>query len=533
MMEEVFQQPAHFALAALWRRIPKAVKLAFASSFAGGLLVYLFALTNPILGVGDALTNVFSTSNQVGLGRWSSAWLCALTPYAAMPLVNGLLMILAVSLLSALAVAYLEIRSPLLAAAAGLVMVCYPSVGNTLKYLNVADGYMIAALLSVLSLFLVDRFRFGWIWGIPLFTLALGTYQAYFSLVAALMLVRAVRLILRPESENRMLLGLALRYVLYALASLAAYYALVGVFNRQTGIPLTEYQSVSNMGNVTLSTLLENFVGCYRDFKKEVTFLSFRPGYYVSGYPNYLYIVLTAALIGVSYLAAKGKTALKTAALLALGALAPFMLCSIRIFNPAKVYSLMTYSMAGVYLLGLAALEGLPQTLASLREAVGGQGIILRRGRKWTRAALIIASWLMILCLILCLYAWAVGINLDYFEAKLDYENMYAQCSLYLQMAEAAQGYREGMPVYVLGTTQEAQGSSRGVTLLNSPKAHYAFMTFFLGVQMPYGIAAEIDAAADAFRGTQAYLQMPAYPAQGCVAVMDSAVYIKLSDGAK
>ena len=122
----------------------------------------------------------------------------------------------------------------------------------------------------------------------------------------------------------------------------------------------------------------------------------------------------------------------------------------------------------------------------------------MRSSLRGTRVLLVVVSWVLIICLAVCLYAWAAGINVDYYSAQLDYGNMYAQCSLYLSLAEAADGYTQGMPIYVLGTAG-AGASSRANTLLNSPKAFYAFMKFMLGVQMPYGIAGDINRAAEQF----------------------------------
>lgn len=531
-MQHKLEQPAFTSLWRVFERCPKPARIAFVSSFFGGLLTYLYALTNPLLCVGDALTNVVSTSNQVGLGRWSSAWLCSLSPELSMPLVNGLIMLLATSLLAGVVVVYVEMQSPLLAAAAGLVLALYPSVGNTLKYVHLADGYQIAALLAVVSLFVTDRYRFGWLAGIPLLVLALGTYQANLSLVVALMLVRALQLLIKPGVQVRSLLWLALRYLLYAAAALAAYYVLVGVFSRQYGIPLSDYQSVSNMGQWTPALVWDNFIACYRDFRKEITFLSFRPGFYVNGYANYLYVLLAVGLIGAAYLSVRGKTPLKTALLMVLLALSPFLLCSIHIFNPATVYSLMTYSVAGLYLIGLVAMERLPDVLLRLAQATQGKVGLMRSSLRGTRVLLVVVSWVLIICLAVCLYAWAAGINVDYYSAQLDYGNMYAQCSLYLSLAEAADGYTHGMPIYVLGTAG-AGASSRANTLLNSPKAFYAFMKFMLGVQMPYGIAGDINRAAEQFMEGAAYRQMPAYPADGCAVVSDGAVYVKLAEAAR
>lgn len=527
-MSEFLRLP-QAALSTQWRRIPKQVKAAFLTALTAGVLIYLFALTNTLVGSGDALNNVVSSANQVGLGRWSCSWLCSLSTEYSMPLVNGLMMILAVSLLAAVATMLLEIRSTFFAMLTALVLIAYPSVGDTLKYLHLADGYMIAALLAVLALYLADRYRFGWAAGVPLLTLALGTYQAYASLVVALMFVRGIQLVLRPSSENRMLLKLVLRYVLLIAVSMALYYGLARFFSGYYGIPLSDYQSVSSMGNFSPQTLLNNFLGCYRDFKSEITFLSFRPGFYVNGYANYLYVACTLGLMLVIYLTGENKTVFKAVLLTALTALAPFLLCSVRIFNPAKVYSLMTYSVVGLYLLGVVLLEQLPAALKRLSVEPHGKTAFLLAGRKGMRVLLIVVSWLMILCLIVALYAWIVGENLDYYQEKLDYGNMYAQCAAYLQTAENTPGYQKNMPIYIIGTAADSAIGSRAQTLLNRPKYFYAFLRYYLGVNMPFGIAGQIDTIAYAFAEAEAFDGMPAYPAEGCAVVADGGLYLKLS----
>lgn len=512
------------ALLRLYKRTPRAARLAFVSAFLGGVLVYLFALTNLTLSTGDALTNVVFNGNLIWLGRWSSAWLSGLGTDLSMPLVNGLLMISAISLLAAFVVSFLHIKSSLCAVLCGLTLICFPSVGATLGYLHNADGYMIAAMLAVLSLLLMDNLRWGIVPAVPLLALAVGTYQANASLVIALMFVRAVQLILEGELQNKALLLRALRYFAYIALSLGLYYVLVGVFTRASGIALSDYQSVSDMGRFSLGTLWANLLGCYKDFKGSITFLSYRNDYYVSGYANYLYAAICAGLTGLVYALGRNKTVLKGVVLAALMLLSPMLLCSIRLFNPATVYSLMVYSVSCMYLLGLMLMERLPATLAQL------EGCRLRPlAKKAMRLISVGASWALTACLTVCLFVWSVGTNVDFYRGKMDYESMYSQCSSYLTLAEAAEGYQPDMPIYVIG---EIGGSnaSRGAVALQMPKYFYAFMHYYLDVRMPYGIANSIDDEALRIRGTDAFAAMPVYPLEGCARVIDGAMVVKLSD---
>lgn len=517
-MEATFQT----GLSTAWRRIPKTAKAAFGAAFIVGVLTYLYALTRPLLCVGDAFNNVYSTSNQVGLGRWSCSWLCSFTTEASMPLVNGLMGLLCTAVLSGMVVVLLQVQSPITAALCGMVLVCYPAVGDTLKFTHLFDGYMLASMLSVLALLLTDRYpRFGFIIGIPLLALGLGTYQANFSFVLALMAVRAVGLLLQPGRTTKQLWGYIWRYAVLGAVSLGLYYALSQIASRQSGIAFSAYQNVNSMGSLTPKLVWQNFVGCYRDFKQQITFLSFRPGFYVNGYANYLLVAMTVGLVWLGGITCRERTAFRMTTLAVLTVLMPFLLCSIRIFNPDHVHSLMKYSVSGLYLLTLCLSEGITGWTALF---VGGGWL-----RFCMRLGLRVISWLVLLCLIVSLYAWVVGINLDYFEADLEYENIYAQCVAYLSAAEDTEGYQRGMPIYVVGQA----GTSGVLPRKNSPSKPmytYAFMKFFLNVDMPFGIARDIEVAAEAFRQTATFADMPCYPMEGCTVISDGALYLKLSE---
>ena len=81
---------------------------------------------------------------------------------------------------------------------------------------------------GLVGLLLLDRLRWGFLLSVPLLAVAVGTYQAYASLVIALMLARGVLLIVADERDDRALLGLAARYLLATAASLGLYYVLAG-----------------------------------------------------------------------------------------------------------------------------------------------------------------------------------------------------------------------------------------------------------------------------------------------------------------
>lgn len=518
--------------ARLLRRIGRPAKTAALSAFLTGLLVYLFALTHQVFCTGDALNNYVFNGDLSWMGRWSSRWLSMPGTDYNMPQVNGLIMLAALALTAGLTASLLQVRTTLGALLVGAVMVCHPAAGATLQYLHNADGYMLAALLAVLALWLTDRHKLGFLLGAVLLCLSMGTYQAYLALVVALMAVRGAALLAEGREEDRALLGRILRYGLLAALGIALYYGVTKGLAAM-GMQLSDYQSVGSMGQFTAAQLAENFLGCFRDFKESITFLSFRPGYYVNGYLNYALFAAGWGMIWFFTLRngfRKGFSGwLRLSLLLVLTLLSPMLFCAIRMANPQYVHKLMTYSTVAVYLLAIVCCE---QAEATLRPAPGcspeqqGPAMALPAVlSQWLRR---LYTWFAPAALAVCLLVWSVGSNLDFYRGHEDYQNLYAQCSAYLSLAEQTEGYEKHMPIYVVGQPDEESALSRQQPGLHEIKSYYAFMVHVLKVQMPLGAANQIDEAALALCSTEAFAAMPAYPLSGCAMVIDDAMVIKL-----
>ena len=496
-------------------RINQPVKVAVFSAFFGGWLIYAFAATNITLCTGDALTNVEFNGNMVWLGRWSAEWLSAFSTNFSLPAVAVGISLAALSLAAGFVCSLLKFRSSLWAGLCGLVMVCHPAVGEIMKYTHNTDAYQLAILLAAAAVYLADQQPFrGWF--VPaglLLGIGVGAYQATLSFAVSIMTVAALRHILFGDRDDRELALTALRFAVTFLIALTVYLLGTWAGTHITGISLTDYQSVSHMGQFSLKEFLHNFIGCYRDFKKDITYISCRDGWFVSGYPNYLLTACAMGMCVVAYLRSKAKSPLRTAVMLILLALLPMLLCSIRLTNPGSVEQRMTYSTVGIFLLALVCGEQISH--CSFDSAF------------WRVCVQKLAPLAALICTCVALLGWSVGINLDFFRGKLTYDRMSHVCSHFAQMAEQVEGYEADMPIYIIGSSDCPEISALG---FREPKYYYAFMHFYTGLPMPYGIANEVNAAAKEIADTEAFAAMPAYPKEGCCCLIDQCVIIKLGD---
>ena len=501
----------------LWKRSGKSVHLAFFSSLCAGVLAYLFRMTNTFFTTGDALNNLWFDGNMVWVRRWSSEWLSGLSTDLTMPAVNTLIAILAISVLAALIVWLLDIHSSLMAILTGFVLVCHPTIGATLCYLHNADAYMLAAMLSVLGFFLLERFRWGIIPAVILITIGTGTYQASVSLVVSLMFVKGMQLLLETPDTAKQLWLRILRWFLCIGLVLLLYYQLSQFFVERAGMAIIDYRTVSDMASVgTLQAIPENFINCYLDFAEQMNWPPSSAKHPLLGWLNIVIAATTVLLILPVFWLHHGKNLPRLAAVVLLLVFAPFFLCCIHIFNPGGVYSLMTYSTAGMYLLALLLADRLPELFAH---------------KKALRIPTCLLNWTVVLCTAVCIFQWTVDANLTYYKAALDYENMYAQCTKFMDMAEDHEDYIGGMPILVIGDI--SYNETRTAPRMNATISYYAFMTQVLGSAMPFGIANEVTDQARLIAETPDFITMSCYPAEDSIQVIEDCMVIKLSEEVK
>ena len=498
----------------LWRKSGTPVRLAFFASLATGLLAYMFRLTNTFFTTGDALHNIWFNGNLIWIGRWSSSWLSSLSTDLTMPYINGMLVIFAVAILSALVVALLDIRSSLLAILTGGVLMCFPTVSATLGYLHNADAYMLAAMLSVLGFFVLERVRWGMIPAVVLITIGTGTYQACAALVIGLMFVRGVQLIVETSENAKALWLRAAKWILCIGLSLILYYLFAQLFSKQAGIAIGDYQSVTEAASAeTLLLIPKHFIMCYQDISQQMEWVASTSQNTLLSWMNLIVAAAATILTFINFFISQKKPGLRLVALVFLMLLAPFFLCSIRIFNPDKVYSLMTYSAAGIYLLAILMADRLPKTCPK---------------EKKVHLAACLMNWLTVLCTTVCVFQWTVTANASFYNAALDYEKMYSQCIKFMDIAENNEDYFGGMPILVVGDM--AYNDMRSAPALNETKSYYAFMADILGATMPFGVANDIRDRARAIADTPEFVTMSCYPAEDCVQVIEDCLVIKLGE---
>ena len=521
-------------LSRLWARIPKNMRIAFFSAFFTGLLVHLYMLTNKFPNHDEILLTFQNTDLETS-GRWFLGVLSAFSSSFSLPWVNGLISIAALSVSSALIVSFFRLEKPLQAFLVSFALVSFPVVGNTFAYMYTADGYFLGFMLAVIGVFVLDRFRFGFLLSAVLFTLSLGTYQAYICFAIALMAMKLIEILLVGSRTNRALGSILLRYAASLVISAVLYLVITKGILWLTNQQMTEYIGLREMDRFQLALVPRRLYLTYYQFFNYLLVKSGQNGGAWLPVAHLICGLVTA--FGLIRLLVKGpkRTRLQTALLVVMLGLIPLWFNSIYLTNAAYVHDMMIYGICCLYLLAVLTWSLSDALLPDEQEPA-----IVKVKRKSLNA---LVSWVVLFTVLFSSLSWSVYTNQGYFILQTKYENLYALCERIVNRIEEDPLYKVGMPIAVLGTPEQNYpatksdeykalgfavgfGSDYDYEYLRSDLHFKEFVRIYLGVSFAHLDSATVVALKD----TEAFKQMPSFPYSGCIAMIDGTLVVKMGD---
>lgn len=125
-------------------------RLAFLSACVIGFITHLYAFSNLLINH-DGIVSLRSPNEHLTSGRWALEFFSQFSGLYELPVVIGLLSILALALSAGLTVRVLELTHPVSIVLTAGFLVSFPAVACIFSYLFTADAYFIALLLASLS----------------------------------------------------------------------------------------------------------------------------------------------------------------------------------------------------------------------------------------------------------------------------------------------------------------------------------------------------------------------------------------------
>ena len=503
-----------------WKRTPECSALV--SALVYGMLVHLFALTNILHNHDNIASQPGGYGLGVDMGRWFLEILGRFFDKAGLnynlPSVNGFLYIALLAVAAALLVSVLKIRSKVSAVLVGALFVAFPTVTATMIYRYTTIFYGISAVLAVLAVWVVGKFRGSLLISAVLVGLSMGIYQAYVPLTIALFVLQLICAGLRGEADGKKLVRNGLADCLALVIGLAVYFAGMKICNAIFGVELVDYQGVSTMGSISASQLPQLVVKALkavlllpvRDYCGVANRALMRIAYLLLG-------ILTPAM--VLWILVKKIRHVGTCVITGL-LLVAFVLAVgfVEVMVPdGWIYTLMVFSFSLLACAPLVILECLP-----------------REDRKKVTEGFRLAVTLLVVLLV---FFYGYYANVNYTAAYYAGEQIDNYLSGVVLRATMTEGFTTDKQWALLGDIQdpllgspwedEISYTGLGFTqyLLNQ-YSRRAWIKNYVGYDYPRADAETITALAE----TEEVKSMPCYPNAGSIRVIGDIVVIKFGN---
>jgi len=503
----------------LWGRIPPAPKCAFFAALAAGYAAHLYAFTN-LIPNSDGLSRVYDLQQMTVSGRWFLHYATGLNGFTQMPAAIGLVSLVFLALAAALAADVLKLRSGVLGAMTGAVMAAFPCVGYTFLYMFTASAYCLAIFLAVLSVWLARRGKLGFVLGVLLLSMVMGTYQVYVTVAIALSVISVMRQVLEGENTFQHDLRSGLFLMAYLALGAVLYYVILQLALRIKNLELLSYLGMDAASSGYPIGELPRLV--FQTYKQVVAFF-FVPGS-ADGFCTKSFAVLNllALFLGaeccVAHLTGKKRWKPLWRPITALGlvCILPLAVNFGQIISPYSVPTpLMKYAYVFIYL----AVFMLVDLVDGNRQAV---------------QVMLAPIW----CAGLLLFCLNTN-NLLYTASAQSHRAAESYLTRLMMRVEACEGYERGMEVLFIGAIPEedirstvesyAQVDHYSVPIhnvANLNKHIYYYLNDWLSIPVEEpGEETMIDMSDSA-----EFADMPLYPAPGSVRVVEDKVVVKLRE---
>lgn len=502
------------------RRLPRSQWYAFFGVWVAGLFAHGYMLANKLPNHDD-IHSTFGKGAIYESGRWGLPIIGKLDGSYSMPWMLGLFTLFLLAVTAMLMVDILQIRSPLFGALTGGTLAVFPTLASFFSYMFTSDAYAVSVLLTVLAAWLCCRKRRGWmLLAVVCLAASLSIYQAFFGFAASLLVYRLYAASIREEADAKKLLIDGIWQAGTLAAGMAAYLLANQRVLAWRGATMTGYMHLDQMGQIHPSLIPGQLRDAYRMF-----FLCWQTDGLGMAVNQPLRVLLRLCVLLLTLLVLWGilrqflrRKPWEGALALLLAGMFPVAVNLIYLMNPAKVHTLMIYPMCM-----------LPVSLAARCDAWCGEP--LPKGR----AALVrvAGSWAAVACLGLLLLQYGMVDNKVYLQLQLSHTQRLNYWNSVVTQIRSTPGYTPDTPVALLDAentdptvTQNWQfdeleivaGAKVGISVFSNE----AFLSRYLGFSPPFVHEGDLTEAQNA-----ALQQMPDYPADGSIQLVDGVVLVR------
>lgn len=430
-------------------------------------------------------------------------------------------------------------------AVAGVVVSSETFIILNASFLAWSDMYAFALFAGIFGVWCIEKRKlFYMLTGIASIIISIATYQAYVSVTITLMLILAILRLCDFSKDMKKIVKLLIYYAAVLLLAAAVYYIVWQLIRSVLGIWAADtYNGMASVGQYENGLLLSSMLAAYKNVflsfltPAEMSTIVFR-GIKLGNIWKYAVIAVNAIMVvvilsGVAYICRQqmdryrlcGKySAVRCILIALLMVLFPLACNFVCVMSKGMEHPLMMFGSNMLYVFAVIMAERV-KLAADARDLTAGR-IRLFRGMT---AVKIVAILLGVLIWNHFVYA-----NQIYFKKSLQEKAAYSLMSRIVTDVEDMPGYVPGVtPVAISGYFEtspyltELAGFENltadfmGKSSLTYQGTDYAMITYYLSIDMNL---TRVDASMEAVQ------QMPVYPAEGSVSMVDGVVVIKVSD---
>lgn len=498
----------------LRRSFSPGAQAAFLSCIITGFLVHLFAFTN-IIPNSDGLSRVYDAQQMTISGRWFLHYASVFHGFLQAPALIGILSLIFLGSAAGLSGDLVGLRRRFSGILWGAIFAVFPPIAYNYLYMFTASAYAFGIFLAVLSVWILRRWRWGFLPAALLLACSVGTYQAYLAVAASLGLICSIRDLLDQEPVAPCVKQ-GIRTILMILVGMILYWGILQVFLRVKDLTLLDYRGIGTAGTgFSVVAFLRSILSACKHavcYFLQPYAVSYGTG--VLTIAHWALVILTVLLL-IPYFAKKGDGIGRKLLLLAGFALLPLALNLTQILT--EISPNMRYGLVFAYLLPILLMDRaiLPCNSASVLRPVFS----------------LIMAVIVLLSSQIC--------NTAYVSSATAHRATQAFATNLVARVEQTPGYRQDMQVVVIGSFPRniyhssieafdlvGHYSCMADTVLDLNKHVYYYLNDWLNVpwQEPEEQTMLAVSQSDDFQA------MPLYPNDGSVAIIDGRVVVKLSD---
>ena len=447
---------------------------------------------------------------------------------ATLPWLIGLLSLIWIGLAVFLTIRIFHIESKILIFLTAGIFTTNISVSATAAtYLHDLDCYMFSLLCAIAAVYLWDRFSWGFLPGAGVLAVSLGMYQGYIPVTIVLVLISCV-LDLLNERSFRDVFRRGLKAIGMLLLGGILYSVSIKGMLWLTHLSLAtkRYNSMDVMMDLTPRLFLEMTIGAYKDcFARLWNAPSAYPALLIRGATLLLTAVSVIAVI-TGLLNKKVRVPEKLLCLVLI-ALLPLGMNLLYVLTIGGCHDLMVYAIWLFYLLALL----LGNWLARKWKESSFPWVQIKTGQLLNGGCM--------LAVLLLMYGNVQFANGMYLKKDLEYDAYLSLMTRVVYRMEDYDGYVPGeTPVYFSGLPKDLNKSIPGfkeyqtvtgmeqTDLLCAPQ-RIRFQAYF-----DYILCTPVNLVQDELwiemETDPRISEMPCYPADGCIAMIDNMLVVKL-----